>query len=182
MSGPLRQLIGPTKARLLRYFDEVNTIFERNVEVGEDIEDIDVRVSRLVDLSSRIQRGCRLLERCNNDWANILKDLQPDDRTAVEQTYASVAEGKTCFIAVLLDCHDMEAKIETQLSRLDSLKKQHIAKVELELAPRLGEKDPNVVQTEAIQAIGEAIEAMAHDHRRERPKSVTLPKIQIPTF
>ena len=122
------------------------------------------------------------MERFNNDWANILKDLQGDDRTAEEQTYASVAEGETCFIAVLLDCHYMEAKIETQLSRLDSLKKQHIAKVELEPAPRLGDKDPNVVQTEAIQAIREAIEALAHDHRRERPKSVILSKLQIPTF
>ena len=45
MSGPLRQLIRPTRARLLRYFEEVNTIFERNVKDGEDIEDIDVRVS-----------------------------------------------------------------------------------------------------------------------------------------
>ena len=169
MSGPLRQLIGPTKARLLRYFDEVNTIFERNVEDGEDTEDIDIRVSQLVHLSSRIQKGCRLLERRNNDWANILKDLQDDDRTAEEQIYASVAEGETGFIAVLLDCYDMEVKIETQLSRLDSLKKQHIAKVELEPAPRLGEKDPNFVQVEAIQAIREAIEAMAHDQRRERP-------------
>ena len=62
------------------------------------------------------------------------------------------------------------------------MKKQHIAKVELEPAPRLGEKDPNVVQAEAIQAIREAIEAMTHDHRRERPKSVTLPKLQLPTF
>ena len=111
-----------------------------------------------------------------------MKDLQSDDRTAEEQIYASVVEGETGFIAVLLDCHDMEAKIETQLSRLDSLKKQYIAEVELEPAPRLGEKDLNVVQAEAIQAIREAIEAMAHDHRRERPKSVTLPKLQLPTF
>ena len=119
MSGPLRQLIGPTKARLLRYFDEANTIFERNVEDEEDIKDIDVRISQLVDLSSRIQKGCRLLERCNNDWANIMKDLQDDDRTAEEQIYASVVEGETGFIAVLLDCHDMEAKIEPNF--LDSI-------------------------------------------------------------
>ena len=58
------------------------------------------------------------MERFNNDWANILKDLQDDDRTAEEQRYAFVAEGETGFIAVLLDCHDMEAKIEAHLSDL----------------------------------------------------------------
>ena len=59
---------------------------------------------------------------------------------------ASVAEGETGFIAVLLDCHDMEVKIDGQLSRLDNLKKQQIATVELELALRLGNRDTNVVQ------------------------------------
>ena len=56
MSGQIRQLIGPTRARLLQYFEKVNTIFERNVEDGEDIEDIDVRVSRLVDRSVKFKR------------------------------------------------------------------------------------------------------------------------------
>ena len=40
-------------------------------------------------------KGCRLLERCNNDWANILKDIQDDDRTEEKQRYSSVAEGET---------------------------------------------------------------------------------------
>ena len=73
-----------------------------------------------------------------------MKDLHDDNQTAKEQRYASVAKGKTGFTAILLDCHDIDAKIEAQLSRLDSLKKQQIAKVELEPepTPRLGDRDP----------------------------------------
>ena len=138
----------------------------------------------MVDLLSRIQKECRLSKRCNNDWANIWKDLQDDDWTAEEQRYASVAEGETGFIAVLLDCHDMKAKIDGQLSRLNSLKKQHIATVELEPAPRLDDRDPNVVQTEAIQAIREAIEAIATT-KNVRSQNLLLYRnsnYQLPTF
>ena len=74
MSGPIRKLIGPAKSRLLRYIETANGLMEkRPVETLLDKEE-----SEAEDFANRISTIITLLEKCNNDWSNILKELKDD--------------------------------------------------------------------------------------------------------
>jgi len=70
MSGSLRMMNGPARARLQKYLEEASLLLSGKEKVlGED-------KTRLEELSERITVTCSLLERCNRDWANLLKDLR----------------------------------------------------------------------------------------------------------
>jgi len=60
MSGPLRKLIGPAKARLLKYIEEANVTLARAFE-EKDCDEEDIRVDKLI---THIKTTCTILERC----------------------------------------------------------------------------------------------------------------------
>ena len=84
MSGPIRKLIGPAKFRLLRYIETANGLMEkRPVETLLDEEE-----SEAEDFANRISTTITLLEKCNDDWSNILKELKDDAKVTEEREYA----------------------------------------------------------------------------------------------
>ena len=63
MSGPIRKLVGLSKARLQGYCDEVNKLLSSPVQ-EETMQDKEI-ISE--DLIERMNTNLDLLERCNHD-------------------------------------------------------------------------------------------------------------------
>ena len=55
------------------------------------------------ELIERMNANVNLLEKCNCDWVNLLKDLRAEIKTAKEKEYDQVAEGAEGFVEVLLN-------------------------------------------------------------------------------
>jgi len=89
MSGPIRQLIGPTKTQLKRYLEEASTLLASMVD-EKTLEDDKLRLEEVI---ARITSSVSLLERCNRDWTNVLKDLKGDDKAKEEKEYHRLANG-----------------------------------------------------------------------------------------
>ena len=74
MSRPLRMMIGPARARLLKYLAEASLLLEGKEKTSGEDE------TRLEELVECITGTCSLLERCNRDWVNVLKDLRGEEK------------------------------------------------------------------------------------------------------
>ena len=99
MSGPIRKLVGPAKSRLLKYIETANGLMERRLLETA----LDEKESEAEDFANRISTNIALLEKCNNDWSNILKELKDDAKVTEEREYARASEGEDGLIEVLLN-------------------------------------------------------------------------------
>lgn len=70
MSGPIRKLLGPTKARLQTYIPKAQKILQ--VPINE-LTDLDVEEMEIEELINTICMNVSLLERCNDEWIKLLK-------------------------------------------------------------------------------------------------------------
>ena len=111
MSGPIRKLIGPAKARLQRYIEEASSVLSSGVE-DKTLEEDEIRVEEVI---ARINTNVSLLERCNHDWSSLLKDLKTEDRSKEEKEYQRVAEGSEGYIEILMDANEMVARLQSRL-------------------------------------------------------------------
>ena len=105
MSGPLRRLIGPAKGRVQRYIGEASSILSSPIE-ERTIDDLEVQVEETI---RHVNTNISLSERCNCNWASLLKDLGGDEKVKEEQELERVAEGGEGYIEVLLDAGDVVA-------------------------------------------------------------------------
>ena len=85
MSGPIRKLLGPTKARLQGYLKDSKLIFASPVS-----ENLDEEEELIEDLLQRLSTNVALVEKCNDEWKSLLgsKDLKDDSKTVEEKEYA----------------------------------------------------------------------------------------------
>ena len=74
MSGPLRMMIGLARARIQKYLEKASLLLSGKEKILGEGE------TRLEELRECIAVTCSLLERCNRDWANLLKDLRGEER------------------------------------------------------------------------------------------------------
>ena len=113
MLGPIRRLIGPTKSRLLKYIETANGLMERKpVETQLDEEEIEAE-----DFANRISTNIiALLEKCNNDWSNILKELKDDAKVTEEREYACVCESEDGLIEALLTGNEVLARLKARIT------------------------------------------------------------------
>ena len=122
MSGPIRRLIGPTKSRLLQYVESVSGLLEKKpVETELDEEE-----SEAEDFANRISSNITLLEKCNKDWSNILKELKGDAKVTEESEYKRVADGEDGFIEVLLVATEVLARLKARITII-SRKREQVA-------------------------------------------------------
>jgi len=95
-------MIGPARARLLKYLAEASSLLEGNEKMSGKDE------TRLEELVERITGTCSLLERCNRDWVNVLKDLRGEEKT-------KFSEGSEGFVEVMLDASEMGMHLQLKL-------------------------------------------------------------------
>jgi len=73
MSGPIRKLLGPTKARIQGYIKNAGILLTASID-----KDLEMEEMAIEDLAQRLETNVASLERCNNEWKTLLKDLKGD--------------------------------------------------------------------------------------------------------
>ena len=79
MSGPIRKLLGPTKVCLQGYIKNARVIIFITPISDKDLEKEETIIE---DLIQRMETNTALLERCNDEWKALLKELKGDSKAA----------------------------------------------------------------------------------------------------
>ena len=101
-----------------------------------------------------------LLERCNSDWSNVLKDLKGDERIKEEKELQKMADGSDGYVELILDAGEHVARLQTK-SKIISREQEK----------------------EQAKATGDVDKAgMNHENVRVDNLKVNLPKLHLPFF
>ena len=167
MSGHIRKLIGPSKARLQGYYDEANKLLSSPVQ-EETMQDEEL-ISE--DLIERMNTNLNLLERCNRDWGNLLKDLSGEEKAAEEKEYNRVAGGNEGFVEMMLNSNEAVARLRARLRQIAKLRDSKTV-----LNPEAATFQPNTLES-VIQSSPHNLSSQGQLTMR-----VSLPKLQLVTF
>ena len=85
MSGGIRRLIGPTKSRLEQCIEQAEALLKTKVTVESDLDGEESEADYFIN---RLSTNSLLLERCNKDWSNVIKDPKGEGKATEEQEYA----------------------------------------------------------------------------------------------
>ena len=166
MSGPIRRLIGPTKSRLLQYVEWASGLLEKKpVEIELDEEE-----SEAEDFANRISSNIALLEKCNRDWSNILKELKGDTKVTEESEYTRVSDGEDGFIEVLLVATEVLARLKARITIISRKREQVVLQ-----ATRVAKQENLSTSTSSFQP-------SANLSASNMQSSIRLPKLQLPNF
>ena len=166
MSGPIRKLIGPAKFQLLRYIETANGLMEkRPVETLLDEEE-----SEAEDFANRISTTITLLEKCNDDWSNILKELKDDAKVTEEREYARVTEGEDGLIETLLNGKEVLARLKVRITII--LRKRE----------QIALQATRTVIQENLSLQAPSFQPPENVSSNNIESSVRLPKLQLPNF
>ena len=115
MSGPIWKLLGLTKAHLQGYIKNARVIFMTPVSD----KDLEKEETIIEDLIQRMETNTALLERCNDEWKALLKELKGDSKAAEaeEKEYLWAAEGDDGIIELLLDLKETTACLRVCLNK-----------------------------------------------------------------
>ena len=65
---------------------------------------------------NKLSANSLLLERCNKDWSNILKDSKGEAKANEELEYAKAMEGENSFIELMLTANDTIARLKARVT------------------------------------------------------------------
>ena len=167
MSGPIRKLIGPAKVRLQKSYEEANTTLSFPVQ-EETMEDEKELAEELIE---RMNTNVNLLEKCNRDWVNLLKDLGAERKTAEEKEYDRMGEGEEGFVEVLLDAKEAVARLQARLVWITKMKDRRT----------LLNPDAVAFQSNTLEASAQSPVNLSSQGQSGNLK-VSLPKLQLLTF
>ena len=114
MSGPIRKLLGPTKAQLQGYLKDSKLIFASSIDENLGEEEL------VEDLLQMLSTNVALLEKYNDEWKSLLgsKDLKGDLKMVEEKEYAWAIEGEGGIIELQLDTREVIARLQARLNRI----------------------------------------------------------------
>ena len=116
MSGPIRCLLGLTKAHLQGYIKQARTLFMNE-------SDLDKEETQLEDLIQQLSTNIVLLERCSKKWTTLLTELpKGEEKLAGEKEYLWAADSDDGLIELLLDSNETVARLQGRLAQV--LRKQ----------------------------------------------------------
>ena len=141
----------------------------------------------------RLSTNGLLLERCNKDWSNILKDLKGEAKASKEREYAKATEGENSFIELILTANDTIARLKARVT-LISRKREGIDRVRAETSVQ-NELQPIIehatreitrVANQSTMTLTSTSTAVSHQSLSgdlsSVPASVNLPKLHLPTY
>ena len=82
------------------------------------MNDLDKEETQLQDLVQRISTNITLLERYNKEWTMLLAELRGEEKVAEEKEYLWAADGDDGLIELLLDSHEMVARLQGRLTQV----------------------------------------------------------------
>ena len=177
MSGPIKKLIGPTKARLQRYIEEASSLLVLRIEEKSSEED-EICVEEVI---ARINTNVSLLERCNRDWSSLLRDLKSKERSKEEKEYQRVADGSEGYIEILMDTNEMVVRLQGRLKSIVRAREQSRTKtLPVSKEPVGSIVDPSV----SLNSGGHNLEpsSFSSGELGAFNLKVNLPKLQLPIF
>ena len=129
-----------------------------------------MKESEAEDFANRISTNIALLEKCNNDWSNILKKLKDDAKVTEERDYACVCEGQDGLIEALLTGNEVLARLKARIMII-LRKREQIAL--------------QVTQTaiqENLSLSTPSLRPPGNTSASNIESSICLPKLQLPNF
>ena len=130
---------------------------------------LDEEESEAEDFANRISTNIALLEKCNNDWSNILKELKDDAKVTEEREYARASEGDDGLIEVLLNGKEILARLKARITII--LRKREQIALQ---ATRTAIQENLSLQTSSFQP--------GNVSASNIESSIRLPKLQLPNF
>ena len=182
MSGPIRKMIGPAKARLQQYIESANSLLENKPKEQE----LDEYESEVEDFLSRLTTNVSLLEKCNKDWSNILKETKGDAKVNEEKEYSRATDGENGFIEVMFIANEVISRLKARVTLISRKREQFnyqkmLSTTQTNLQP--------IIEHATIQATREVQAANLTSHptggttaSNMSHLSVHLPKLQLPLF
>ena len=177
MSGPIKKLIGPAKARLQRYIEEASSLLVLRIEEKSSEED-EIHVEEVI---AHINTNVSLLERCNRDWSSLLKDLKSEECNKEEKEYQRVADGSEGYIEILMDANEMVVRLQGRLKLIVRAREQLRTKtLPVSKEPVGSIVDPSV----SLNSRGYNLEpsSFSSGELGAFNLKVNLPKLQLPIF
>jgi len=150
--------------------------------------ELDEEESKAEDFINRISCNIVLLEKCNKDWSNILREMKGDAKVTEECEYARVSKGENGFIDVLMIANEVLARLKARITLISRKREQAICVRPL-TSPQ-GEIQP-IIEQAAIQATRAAIQESLSTSMFQPSNSLTgtsnqlpirLPNLHLPTF
>ena len=116
MSRLICKLLGLTKALLQGYIKNARVIFMTPIS-DKDLEKDEAIIE---DLIHQMETNTTVLERCNNEWKVLLKELKGDSKVveAGEKEYFWASEGDDSIIKLLLDSMLTAAHLQAHLNKV----------------------------------------------------------------
>lgn len=114
MSGSLRKLLGPSKARLKKYIEEAEQLLSLPVEEKTIEEEEEV----IEDLVERMNNNVSVVERCINDWTTLLRGLKGEAKVTEEEEQSRAADGGEGYVEILLNSGECIGRLKARLKRI----------------------------------------------------------------
>ena len=114
MSGQLQKLLGPSKAHLKRYIEEAEQLLLQSIEEKTMEEEEEI----IEDLVERMNNNVSIVERCNDDWASLLRNLKGETNVTEEEEQSRAADGKEGYVELLLDSGECIGRLKARLKRI----------------------------------------------------------------
>ena len=131
---------------------------------------LDEEESEAEDFANRISTAIALLEKCNDDWSNILKELKDDAKVTEEREYARVTEGEDGLIETLLNGKEVLARLKARITII--LRKRE----------QIALQATRTVIQENLSLQAPSFQPPENVSSNNIESSVRLPKLQLPNF
>jgi len=180
MSGTIRKLLVPAKARLQGYLEDVEKFLTSPIN-EELMEDEEATIEEYIE---HINSNVAILERCDREWSMLLSGLKEKTEKVTEvKEHTRVAESTDGYIEVLMNAGETTAHFK---GRLKCLKRKFELK---ELSQQRVMFNPLVLNTSQFD------QSNVHSNLTSLSASngglsqgdsstvkVNLPKMQLPCF
>ena len=179
MSGPIRKLLGPAKARLKGYLEDADKFLTSPINEG-DLEEEEATIEEYIE---RINNNTAILERCDCEWNMFLSGLKgKEEKVAEEKEHSRVAESTDGYIEVLMNAGEIIACFKGRLKHVKRTFEQKVSSQQRVMFNSSVVSSALFDQSNALCIFSNQSAlngSLNHDEIRVK---VNLPKIQLPSF
>jgi len=179
MSGPIRKLLGPAKARLKGYLEDAEKFLTSPINEG-DLEEEEAIIEEYIE---RINNNTAILERCDREWSVFLSGVKDKaEKVTEEKEHSRVAEGTDGYIEVLMNAGEGVARFKGRLKRVKRKFEQKMSSQKMQMFnPSVASSAPfdQSNSHSILSSQGALNSSLSQDDIRVK---VNLPKMQLPSF
>ena len=128
MSGPLRQYIGPCKARLKDLLATANTpefttfvAVDPTLPKADNVQHLRQQIFNTLSLLTKIDKAATQLDQKNSEWSQFMGPLTGDRLAAEEAIYEKTASGDDGFVTIAVLGHEKAIELDVRLKELELL-------------------------------------------------------------